>query len=755
MRRVWIGALLLASALVRMRADAEEVIRDRPFAQEYQQAYPLGRPGENDVRAVAVDRQGCVWAATAEGVRYLQDAQWHAPAGGDTLGSAFTLHVDGQGRVWVGAWNGLYRATTEQVVPAGIAGVPISAIGERPAGANGTPTLFAGGPDGIWQGQNGIWRRLEGVWGHNVSALCPTGDNHLWIAGAGGLYRCALEGASRRAELFSKPDLLLSATLYALAPDARGRLWIGGTGGLDCYEGTRRVRSLTTRQGLPNRHARALAFDADGRLWVATKLGVARYDGRGWSLRHSRRWLLSDDARCVAIGPDGTAWVATAAGVSAIRKRPMTLADKAAYFEAIVRKRHIRPPGLIGPALLKTPGDLTDFFVSDTDNDGEHTGTYCAAESYRYAVTKDPQALANAKEAFHALAALQAVTSTPHFIARTMIPIDAQPQNDPNRTYTPPQEAEERAANPRFKKVENRWLPSKDGKWLWKRDSSSDEVVGHMYGFTVYYDLAADAEERRRVAEQVDRLIGGIVDHGFTLQDIDGKPTLWGVWSPERLNGDFDWREERGNNSVEMLTYLRLAGCMTGKPRYEAAAKTLIAQHGYLQNALLTDQSTPSERTHIVYELLSCIYPILMTHETDPERRKVFQQSIERWHGGVRNEGIAVYDFVYNRWSGRRVALAGAAEMLRDWPLDLIEWTVDNRAREDVDRDDTPGNDDAFLKRILPRSEMGICNPDQEPQRAVIGNDGRTEDYVAEWLNAYWIGRYYGFITPPMPAPGR
>ena len=25
---------------------------------------------------------------------------------------------------------------------------------------------------------------------------------------------------------------------------------------------------------------------------------------------------------------------------------------------------------------------------------------------------------------------------------------------------------------------------------------------------------------------------------GYTFRDIDGKPTRWGVWSPERLNGD-------------------------------------------------------------------------------------------------------------------------------------------------------------------------------------------------------------------------
>jgi hypothetical protein len=104
-------------------------------------------------------------------------------------------------------------------------------------------------------------------------------------------------------------------------------------------------------------------------------------------LRHSRRWLLSDDARDVVIGRDGTAWVATAEGVDAIRKKAMTLEEKAAYFLELLRARHIRPPGLVGPAVLEKPGDLSRSFIEDDDNDGEHTGMYCAMESRRYAVT--------------------------------------------------------------------------------------------------------------------------------------------------------------------------------------------------------------------------------------------------------------------------------------------------------------------------------------------------------------------------------
>jgi hypothetical protein len=500
---------------------------------------------------------------------------------------------------------------------------------------------------------------------------------------------------------------------------------------------------------MPSREARALAFDVAGRLWIATPLGVVRRQEGGWSLRHSRRWLLSDDVRDVAIAPDGTAWAATAAGVSAISQETMTLEAKAHSYRNIIKTRHMRPPGLIGPAVLVTPGSLAQSWVSDTDNDGQHTSLLCAAESFRYAVTKAPDAKANAQEAFRALEALQKVTGTNHFIARSMIPRNAEPQNDVNRLYSPQERAEIRRDDPRYKFVEERWLPSQDNQWLWKRDTSSDEISGHLFAYALFYDLVADAEEKKQVAQLVERVVGGLVDNGFVLKDIDGEATRWGVWSPERLNHDANWREERGNNSIAMLSYLRVASHVTGNPRFAKATAELIEKHGYAQNALMADYGIPSERTHITDTLLSLDYTGLMGYEANQRLRRTYQRGMQQWYKSVQNDGIPLYDFVYSRFSGRRVSLAKAAETLRDWPLDLIEWTVDNRFREDVERDTTPGTGEGFLTRILPRSEMGLTPWDQEPYKAVIGASGHWEEKNTSWPLAYWMGRYFGFILPP------
>lgn len=729
-------AMLCLTALARAQA-----IPDAPFQQEYHEAYPLPSAGANDVKALAFDGEERLWAATAEGVRYLDGGTWKTPKGGDAMGATYALYRDAKGTLWAGAWNGIYKATPLAATPSGLTGALINAISEG-------ETLFAGGPHGIWRLVNGEWKSVSGGWHKMVHAVHPASENRIWIGTGSGLY---LQSLSSPAEtrVYSRPDVLLSSNVSSLAQLADGTLCIGTSGGLDFYKGTKRIRSLTGKNGMPSYRTRNVVQDAEGRIWAATEMGVVRWDGGKWTLRHSRRWLLSDDARSVAIGKDGTAWVATAAGVDAIRRKKMTLADKADYYLQMIRARHIRPPGLVGPAVLVTPGDLSKSFIEDDDNDGEHTAMYLAVESMRYAVTKDPSARENAKVAFHALLELQRATGTDHFIARSILPASTPPRHETDRSITPEQAAAMHLDNPREKPIEKRWLLTKDGKWLWKRDASSDEVDGHMFGYAVYFDLAATEDEKRLVADQVDRIIGGIVAHGYVLQDIDGKGTQWGNWSPESLNGDKTWREERFGNSVEMLSYLGVAYHVTQKQKYLDAVKTLVEKHGYAKNMASVRYVTPSEYTHINDELLVMVFHNLFSHLATPALEKSALSAIRGWHKTCERDGIPFYDFVFNRFSGQKVPLERAMETLRDWPLDHIEWTVDNSKRADVQWDRTPGAPANFLTRILPRSEMALCMWDQEPYFATMGRNGEREDRPNDWLLAYWMGRYYGIIGAP------
>ena len=361
-RAFQIGIVLTFVTALLLPAHAQSPIPDTPFSQEYHEAYPLPTAGANDVRAIAFDSAERLWVATMEGVRYLEGTTWKTPEGGAQIGTTYSLFLDTKGTLWAGTWNGIVKVTPQQVTPSGLQGSLICAI-------QGGDTLFAGGPHGIWQkGSGSDWQPVLGSWHKMVRALRATPNNQLWIGTGSGLYLQSLS-SPQHTEVFSKPNVLLSSSISSLSELSDGTLCIGSSGGLDFYQAGKRIRSLTAKDGMPSYRVRSVTQDAEGRLWAATEMGVVRYNAGKWSLRHSRRWLSSDDTRGVAIGKDGTAWVATSAGVDAIRHKSMTLADKADYYLKMIRARHIRPPGLIGPAVLVTPGDLSKSFIEDDDND--------------------------------------------------------------------------------------------------------------------------------------------------------------------------------------------------------------------------------------------------------------------------------------------------------------------------------------------------------------------------------------------------
>lgn len=745
---------LLSSQAVTSVVSADEPVVDQPFQQEYrdpfvrvQSSEDFPRPSrrergpavkENDVRAVAVDGQGRIWAGTAAGLHKIQEGQLVTSEGDAIDGSVYKLAVAPDGVVWVGAWNGVYRISDgrlekEKEGPAG----PITAVlatQDRIVTANDKT---------VDERHNGKWQTIPGPWAHTIRDIA-TVDGDLYIAAWSGLNRVT----NGKTQYLSRPDELLSRNLRALAVDTKGQLWIGSRGGLDIYKGGRRERTITAQEGLPSTDIRSLKFDSEGRLWVGTALGVARYDGKTWSLRHSLRWLPSDEVRDVAFEKDGTAWIATADGISTIRRRTMTLESKADEYEAMVRARHVRAPGLVEACRLEKPGDLSTFKPMDTDNDGLFTGLYLAAESYRYAVTKAADAKANAREAFAGMEFLQTVTGTPGFVARTVIPSDWTTMADKNETFTDQQVADRRSREARWKRVEERWRTSADGKWRWKGDTSSDEMSGHFFAYAVYYDLAAE-DEKERVAQHVKRIIDYIIDGGYVLRDLDGEATRWGVWSPDKLNDNPDWWLERGMNSVEILSYLTVARHVTGDDKYEREIQKLLNEHGYAKNIMVPMQPGTDYFTYIGNQLLALSYPALLNYEKDPARRALYVQSAEKWFEPIRQDGSPLYGLAYALAANGDWRPAQCVAMMRDTPLDMIEWDVRNSRREDIKIVPRPAEVVAQTDRLLPPSERGVFKWDKNVYEADRGAGGNYEGTGVFYMLPYWMGRYQGRISPP------
>ncbi len=715
---------------------------DTPFLQEYHVPYPVGSAKKkNRVLTISVDNRDNVWIGTEAGVFRLKKGtkKWEALLDSTENGPTFDIENGPDGTLWVAAWNGLYKTT-----PSGLEKIP-KIKGPISAVCATQKEVLALGPDAGWRLKNGNWHLFHFPYSRAIRAVISDQKNGYWIATGMGLYHQKPDTLL----LYQSTEQLLSAEVNAVSLTRNGVLWVGQTGGVTLYRNGERIRDFSVGSHLPNLTVHAITEGPDGRIWVGTDCGVARYNGRDWSVRMSRRWLLNDHVRGIAFDSKGTAWIATQGGVSAIRTKTLTLFQKFGHYHRIAIQRHIRPLGFIGSCRLASPGDTLQWQPEDSDNDGLHTGRYLAMESLRFAVTGDPDAQKRARAAFHAMLRLQTITETPGFFARSIIPVTWKTMHDANRRYTEKEWALEHVRNPRNKRVERRWRLSRDGKYLWKGDTSSDEMTGHMFGYLFYYDLAANRKEKRLVRELICRIVDYIVNNGFVLKDIDGTHTKWAVWSPKLLNHDPDWVAERGINSLEMLSYLKVAYHVSGNKKYERTYRNLIEKYHFAENARHAKTYNPSWRTHIDDGLLPLVYPALFLYEKDPNLIKIYQESLDWWYRSVKEDRMPLIDFVYAFCTGKPTQLDKTLFSLRDAPLDLINWRINNALREDVHLIYSESFESPQTDRWLPPSERGWSHNPWDP---IQGDGGYSETNANWWMLGYWLGRYAGFIGAPKAA---
>ncbi len=359
---------------------------------------------------------------------------------------------------------------------------------------------------------------------------------------------------------------------------------------------------------------------------------------------------------------------------------------------------------------------------------------------------KSIDAKENAHKAFNFLKQLQEVTGSNGFFARSIVPVEwASHVHDANETLTEKQKIDELVKEPRFKPVETRWRKSKDGKWLWKGDASSDEMCGHMMGYYFYYELAADKTEKNIIRKHVASIADHLIANNFNMMDIDSTHTRWAVWSPDQLNRDPEWIPDRNQNSMELLAFLKLAYHMTGNIKYQQHYLHLINEEHYLDNMVETTNQNPAWFIYFDVILQAYVYPILLRCETDPKLLAFYRQHIDKWMEKRRNDKNPLINFLYSYATNKNTELASSVDFLQDTPLDLIDWTIDHTKREDVKIVRYPVLDEQQVDQLPPASIRSVVRWDKNPWAAINGYPNMEREPVF-WLLPYWMGRYLKMI---------
>jgi len=716
-------------------------VEDKGFWQEYHEAYPVSsNNAENNVRSIAVNKNATVWIATEAGVlmKKNNETKWSAIAFTDAdKGPAYSVVADDKGVIWMGTWKGVftYQNNVLQQVPGTDGPVSVMCVAKE--------GVYALGPKGVWFSSGSSFTKKDYPVARSVRSAVSDGSEGIWVGSDVGLYHANKQGT----KYYYKTDILLSAGLKGLAIDSSQNLWAAGLGGVSIIKNEKQAKVLTPQQGCPSVYVTCVQQSLSGAMWVGTKVGVVRFYANGThSLLFTRRWLMDDHVNAIAFDAEGTAWIATEQGVSAIKKKWMTLANKQDYFYSVLMKRHIRKPWIAGQCHLENAGDTTRWAPEDDDNDGEYTGNYLAMESFRYAATKSEDARDKAKKAFHFLQQLRLVTGGDGYFARTIVPVEwGGKVHDGNQVYTEQGKADELVNEPRFKPVEVRWHKSADGKWLWKGDASSDEWCGHMMGYYIYYKLAADEEEKVLIRKHVAALADHLIAHNFTMMDADGTHTRWGVWSPSSLNNDPEWMQDRSENSMELLAFLKLAYYVTNNEKYQQQYLRLINEEHYLDNmAALVDQN-PAWFIYFDVTMQAYLYPILLQCEQDPKLLAFYTNHIDNWMEHRKADKNPLINFLYCYARGRNTELVSSIDFLVDTPLDLVDWPTDHTKREDVHVVHAPVLDAVQVNEMPPAGIRGTVRWDKNPWEAVSGNPFVEREPVF-WLYPYWMGRYLKMI---------
>ncbi|WP_020533361.1 ligand-binding sensor domain-containing protein [Flexithrix dorotheae] len=715
--------------------------RDTSFQQEYHQGFVIKEDNAetNDVRSVQPDKKGNIWIATKGGVfqKKKGEEKWELMISGENHGPAYDVMLDKNGKIWAGTWNGIYSFQSGEMVNEKEPEPPISNVTEI------SGMVYAFGPRGIWAYQQEKWEKKDYPVAKSIREVLPAKNGGFWLGTDVGLYLCKDD----KTKVFQDRADLVSAYVTGIAYSDDGNLWVGSLGGVAIRNEKEKIAIKLPENGIPNGNVTVVKKAPDGKMWVGTDYGISRFTpGKAeYSVRLSRRWLMSNEVRDINFDDAGNAWIATSKGVSVIMKKEMTLEEKANYFYQQLITRHVRDPWIVGRFRLEVPGDTTTLVPEDDDNDGEYTSMYLAMESFRYAVTGNPQAKERAKKSFDFLYYLREVTGNNGFFARTIIPVSWERSHDMNRTYTPQELAEELVKNPRHKPVEKRWHLSEDGKWKWKGDTSSDELCGHFFGYYCYYNFAADEAEKKRIASHVDKIMDHLLQNNFNLIGVDGTPTKWGVWSPKILNHDPDWAQERALNSLEILSFLKFVYHITGKEVYQDAYINLIENEGYLENARKLFTKNPAWETYFDIYLALYVYPPLIKYEDNPALKSIYEEHLDEWFNKYKNTNSPLLNFTYNYLNGGQDGLESSLFFLKDAPLDLVDWEIDNGSREDLNIVRKPILEELQVDELRPPSEYRTMRWDRNPYQIVAGNPAQERDPVY-WLLPYWMGRYLNLI---------
>ena len=509
--------------------------------------------------------------------------------------------------------------------------------------------------------------------------------------------------------------------------DLGSRLIVSTDKGLAVLRGSS-LTTLSGKDGLPVEQTSCLTKGFDGDLWIGTAKGAVRMVSEtDWQYFGAQIWLPGNHVNDIAAGKDKV-YIATDAGVGIVTYEPYTLFKKAAFYERHLEEWGHKRLGFLHNLYLKNG----EWVREVSDNDGGNTAPYLAAMCFKYACTGDKTARNEAVESFKALVWLNRITKKDGFIARSI--------------WSTTGDKDERGKQGSGG-LPARWYPTSDGKWFWKGDTSSDEVDAHFFAVSLFYELVAEGKEKDMAREHIRRMASYIIDCGWVMNDMDGKPTRWARWNPEYLLRPYGYAD-KGLNSLEVLAFMETAYAITKDEKFKLGNQQLI-KWGYPANTIRQKNVFPPETIapwddHLAF----WSYYTLLRYVEDPNLKAIYLRSLERTREVKRMAAVPWYNFTFGAATGSECDEKRSVNHLREFPLDCIGNSYTNSDRDDLYPERGFVSYEGGIKNISPR-ESSINQDNHSAADLDGGGFGKRVMLPTGFLLDYWMGRYHGFIEAP------
>ena len=298
--------------------------------------------------------------------------------------------------------------------------------------------------------------------------------------------------------------------------------------------------------------------------------------------------------------------------------------------------------------------------------------------------------------------------------------------------------------------------------WDWRGTASSDQTVGQIFAMTLIAEYIDDEDWRKRAVKILDDLMSYIVENDYCLVDYNGMPSLWSRWNPEYVNRFDTVVGDRKVYSSNIIAFLQSAYKHTGKEVYREKAFELINKHGYLENLLRPfseignapedadnwSKMLSEEWNHSDDEMYFLAYWALYPYAFNDTLKTQYREAIKDHWNWERPEKNALWNFCYAMTGATEFDLDASIWTLKEWPLDMIQYAVENSHRKDIE----------FIeKNFWGQITAEVLPPDERPELKHNRNlfnldagDRKSELSAGDaYLLPYWMVRFLGVISPP------